>query len=43
MEHWLKEQLNEAHKLLDGMGVLDRETRPVDTWRPKRQGQALAA
>jgi len=28
VEHWLKEQLNEAHKLLDGMGVLDRETRP---------------
>ncbi len=28
MEHWLKEQLNEAHKLLDGMGVPDRETRP---------------
>jgi hypothetical protein len=27
MEHWLKEQLNEAHKLLDAMGVPDRELR----------------
>jgi hypothetical protein len=25
MEYWLKEQLNEAHKLLDAMGVPDRE------------------
>jgi hypothetical protein len=25
MEHWLKSQLNEAHKLLDDMGVPDRE------------------
>lgn len=28
MEHWLKAQLNEAHKLLDDLGVPDRETRP---------------
>lgn len=27
-EHWLKQQLIEAHKVLDGMGVPDRETRP---------------
>lgn len=28
-EHWLKEQINEAHALLDGMGVPDREVRPA--------------
>lgn len=28
MEYWLKEQLNEAHRALDAMGVPDRETRP---------------
>jgi len=28
VDHWLKEQLNEAHKILDEMGVPDRETRP---------------
>lgn len=28
MEHWLKTQLNEAHKLLDDMGVPDRTVRP---------------
>lgn len=27
MDHWLKAQLNESHKLLDAMGVPDRETR----------------
>lgn len=27
-DHWAKEQLVEAHKLLTDMGVPDRETRP---------------
>lgn len=27
-EHWAKSQLNEAHKILDEMGVPDREVRP---------------
>ena len=33
MEHWLKEQLNEAHKILDAMGVPDR-VRKVDHSQP---------
>lgn len=28
VEHWLKQQINEAHKVLDAMGVPDREARP---------------
>ena len=35
MEHWLKSQLTEAHKLLDAMGVPDRERR--NDWQGMKQ------
>ena len=38
MEHWLKEQLNEAHKLLDDMGAPKSEIRK--DWRhPKGENE----